>query len=165
MTNHFAQRTRYRVLLILFVWSVGCLVGLFIANRAAATSPYLFPVPHRSSITISFLLSSLPIVLSHFIYSLCHFHLLLPLVFLKGLSFMYCYAYIHIIFGNAAWLVRYIVLFSDLVFVCLLLWFWLRCASCANSIRYNFRVCLIAGALIVLVDHYCVLPLGELILN
>lgn len=87
--------------------------------------------------------------------------LVLPILFLKAVSYSFCCAAIGQAFGDAAWLVRLLLLFSDNACTALLFLFSVRHGSGSNRYIFKREVLLFSVVLILTgtVDYLWVSPL------
>lgn len=84
---------------------------------------------------------------------------ILPLVFIKAFSFSLCACAVTFAFGDAGWLVRWLLIFSDSFLIVLLLWFWLKNISEEKrTIKTDLLLCIIASGLIGCADLCFVSP-------
>ncbi len=106
--------------------------GLLLSFLAAsAVGEALLPAMRMvqfSHVSIIGLLSALiiPVFISAFAVYSNESWIIPILAFLKSFTFGYCAFAITAAFGSAGWLVRYLILFSDIHLICILWWFWLR---------------------------------------
>lgn len=109
-------------------WLSGFLCGILVYLYAGRTLVSMMRSTLRVSVSIVGMLcvTTLPFLLSAFAVFLSKPALLLPICF--GKAFLLAFVSIGMLqaFGSAGWLLRWILLFSDFVYVPLLYCFWLR---------------------------------------
>ena len=118
---------KYAIIFLSFSWGFGLASGLLYSFCLYERYDPL--VISASSVDVSIadimFISVIPLVLS----VLCvHFSLpvlLTPLAFLKAFCFSASSFRLLWTFGNAGWLLRFLLMFSDCALVVALLWFWL----------------------------------------
>ena len=154
-------KLRPNVFLTLIVWTIGCVLGSYLSNRFASASWMPSATLCRSSIVESILVLNTPFILLYILSRICNYFLLLPIVFLKSFSFVLSASWITFAFGDAAWLVRGVVLFPDFFCTCLFLWFCLRRAVNAQTNHTDFVFCLAISIAVGCFDYCYVLPITE----
>ncbi len=152
---------RYRVAILAFFWIVGLLCGVSFASVA---KDFDFPQMRSlaySRVSIAGLAAVLvfPLTISAVAVYLNVPVFLFPICFLKAFSFGYCLYSISVAFGDAGWLVRVLLLFSDSCMMVPLLWFWCRHQGRKRkSIKRDLTVCTSFAALIGVTDYYLISP-------
>ena len=148
-------------------WLAGLLFGAAMFLSAGNhILPWMRGVPY-GSVSISGLLcvTALPFLFSAFAVYISEPRLLLLVSFGKAFLFSYVSLGILSCFGSAGWLIRWLLMFSDLMFLPALYWFWQRHIS--GSFRFSgtesllmLSFCMLVGS----IDYCCVSPLlAELI--
>ena len=160
--NFLPKFRKCYIILLAFIWVIGlhCGVSLFHFIQA---SP--FPLMHGvnvSSVSIVSLLSVslLPFLFSFFSVYIRSFPFLVLLCYIKGCLFAFVSMGIWISFDSAGWLIRLLVMFSDLYCLIPLWWFWIRCTEEDTFFNW-FSVSSVVTAVICIVclDFYCISPL------
>ena len=155
------SRKKLAVLLALS-WCVGILLGMYFACSADAVSISQMRTVSNPGVSIVALLSVLllPYLFTAFAVYLSQLWLLVPLAFLKAISFSYVGTFLFRASGAGGWLLRDLYLFSDCFSALILCWLWIRCCRCSS--RGAYLACLAAGSMLVLValfDHHYISPL------
>ena len=135
------QAGRFRVLLLAAAWFLGLLAGAYLFSSADQSSASLMraAVSGRVSIVGSLVVTLLPFLFSAFAVYVSRPALLLPIAFGKGVSVSLVSLGIGAALGGAAWLIRGLVMFSDLAVTPLLVFYWLRHIS---GRRFSIGPCL-----------------------
>ena len=142
-----------------FFWFFGLVAGVLTALSASDLLSASMRTAVFSRVSILGLASAvfLPFLFSAFaVYIQCPF-LLLPIAFAKAFLFSYLGLGVIEAFGSAGWLIRVLLMFSDIVLLPVLFWFWIRYIS--GDSRYGSRataVCISVAALVGSID-YCVI--------
>jgi hypothetical protein len=144
------------------VWIFGLLAGLCSISVSPASVFYVMYSPLNNALTLTGLLltQTFPLIISCIIYRSEKLFLILPVVFLKAFSFLYCTLGVVIAYADAGWMMRYLILFSDSCVVVLLLWFWIRNFTGREVCFFrDFLICLSTVIVICLVDYFVIYPL------
>ena len=155
-----------RPFIVALTWISGLLTGVLLIHKTSVAS--LMCSVHFTRISIVGFCGSLvlPFLLSYILFSYFHFYYILPLVFLKAFSFMYCYSNIMISFGNAGWLVVGILLLSDCYLVVSLLHLWLNAAFGQLCSHWGFAASYILPSLVVgCFDYFIVSTYVSILFN
>ena len=142
-------------------FTAGLLSG---ASVFYVAGPPLLPLMRgilKDSMSIIGLLSVtfLPFLVSAFAVYICEPWLLYCVCFTKGLVFSFCSAAIMMAFGSAGWLFRWLLMFSELISLPFLYWFWQRHISSERGFSIaEFLSILCWLTLIGSVDYCCVTP-------
>lgn len=91
----------------------------------------------------------LPFLLSAFAVIIDHPGLLIPLAFCKAFLFAACAASVDHSFGDSGWLIRALLMFSDLCSLPVLFWLWTSCFTRGKD--HYFRIITISFVLIILI--------------
>lgn len=151
---------------IIISWTIGFYIGLHIFSQSfdeLVWKPALQkPIPLAVRI---FLLSFVPIVLTAAYRKQKKTPAIILICFFRSILFGISLSLVSEQFRSGIWLAMSLLLFSDIVSVCLLLWFCLRqgrMTDCAVR-RYLYIIC---GALVVvsLVDAFVIAPFLQRIL-
>lgn len=146
--------------LLAAAWFFGLLIGIF---SAASASETLLPIMRgvvSCPVSIPGLLFAvyMPFLLSAFAAYFCP-----PLIYAysvcKAFSFGYCAYGIILTFGNAAWLICFLFLFSDFCLLPVLYLFWLRHISDGRSqLLFEFLICLLIASVVACIDISWISP-------
>ena len=146
---------------IILSWCFGLYLGLHII-------PLTFPQPNLTLHDgfsghlhlLSLLLTTfIPFTLTHICIQ-CKKKGILPILcFLKATFFGFSLFIMRICFSSGAWLAAILFLFTDLVNICLLLWFWLRQGK-SNTITVRKDTIIFSTILIFacFFDHFAISP-------
>lgn len=141
---------RFGKLLLMFSFSAGLLVGLLFYS-AGNTTPSLMQGICTHSLSIVLLL---PILLLPFLFSVIAVCLSQPWILLFicfGKSFLFSFISLHILntFGTAGWIIRLLIVFSELFVLPIHFWFWNRHISgtCRCDIAEVF--CVFSGIVLI----------------
>jgi len=117
--------------LLIFLWLAGLGSGLFFSFLAGSVFDSISDIILDSSMAFPAFVSSqlLPLLLSTVLLYASKPVFLFPLVFLKGFSFSFVSFLILSTLGASGWLVRVLLMFSDLLLIPVLWWFWLNSFS------------------------------------
>ena len=150
-----------RTILLLFVWLVGLCVGYllcdpscFLLMRSAVVQPV--------SIVGLFICIFLPLILSYYSILFEKPVCILIVCFIKSVAFAFPCALIACAFDTSSWLIRFLFLFSDNLFLLFLTMFWLKSTyDVKASHQRSFQFCALFGVLIGATDYLFVSPLLE----
>lgn len=119
------------IILLSLLWSFGMLLGRYLASTVAERSSTLVllacikrnsPIGLLAVIIVPFFISA---VICKYFNALWIY----PVAFIKAIGFGFCGYAVCLSFGDAGWLIRQLLMFTDCVSVLLLLWFWVRCIT------------------------------------
>ena len=118
-------------LFLAFSWIAGLLCGAFLFLSVEDSSfLWMRRLPERSvSIVSSLCVTLFPILISVFAVSLRAIFFLYPLCFLKALQFSFVSCGIVCAFGDAGWLIRWLMLCSEILLLPVLYGYWLQCTA------------------------------------
>lgn len=152
---------RTRRLILAFAWILGLLLGSVISLAADnILSPTMLAAVH-SNMSISGLLTVLllPLLFSAFAVYISKPILLIPIVFLKAFLFSYSAAGFLIACDSAAWLLCFLMMFSDTLMLPFLWWFWIRTLTLESSTAIRSAVfCSLCAFVIGFCDYAFVSP-------
>ena len=154
------SRSLYRALLAA-CFSGGLLAGLYLYSHITYTSSLMCMLPtERVSIVGLLTVLFLPLLISSLAALFSIKSIILLVAFFKGLTFCCCSAHIIAAFGDAGWLLRWLLMFSDSLMLIPLVWFWNRniFGSC-KSFWFDITVCSIIGVAVGIVDLVFISPL------
>lgn len=92
--------------------------------------------------------------------------LILLIGFLKAITFSFCSCGILYAYGDAGWLLRFLLLFSDSTMLFLLCWYWLRHLE-GNRLRLaqDTVLCIFGAILIGIIDYMYISPFTAMLLK
>ena len=148
------------IVILAFFLFTGLLMG---SRLSEALDPSILPMMRASamqSVSIVSMLSVLllPFLLSAFFHSTCTAWLIIPICFLKGLCFGFCQTLICSSFAGAGWLVYFLLMFSDILTLPVLIFFWISCLDRAGHTLKRLLFCVAAVLFIVTVDCQFITP-------
>lgn len=148
------------VFLALF-WCVGLLIGVRVGTQAGDTLFSLMRTAAGSRVSIVGLLvvTVLPFLFSAAAVFFSKPWLMLPVLFFKGLSFGACAYGVCGAFGDAGWLIRLLLLFSDGFMIPVLFWFCLRHMGGQRwAVKKDLAVCATAALIVGSLDYCFISP-------
>ena len=105
------QNKRFVAFCIAFL--LGLLAGvLFITQYPFYSLMRLLSYP-QMSIVVGFVVSAIPFLVCYIVNRCSAHFLIIPLAFFKAFSFMYCFGGLSLVYADAGWLVRFLILFTD----------------------------------------------------
>ena len=155
-------------LVFAFFWILGIVLGFCYASAATdfTSSLMLSVVDGRLSIIGLLLVLIFPLFISFVIFRFSKPLLLLPILFFKAFSFGCCIFSIAFTFGDAGWLVRWILAFSDSCAVVVLVWFCLKnAAGNKETLKTDFMISLLSSAAIGCIDYLCISPFALMLFD
>lgn len=154
-----------RRFVVVLTWAVGLILGIVFAystDTLVSLMPGILDIP--VSIVGLAAVNWLPFLFTAAAVFVSRPGLVLVPVFCKAFSFGACAATFDIAFYSASWLMRLIVLFSDLLSLPLLFWLWLSCVSGERRTTLRrFGICGILLIIITAADLWFITPLSALI--
>lgn len=158
----FAElRRKTNVLILAACFLAGLILGIRMSHRAEFSFSLMHGALDRA-VSIVHLLSVLllPILFSALAVYFSKPRLLYGIAFLKAFVFAFVSAGVSAGFGNAGWLVRWLLMFSDSLSLPLLWLYWLRHIPGRRVFQAN-DVLAIAGGIVLagLLDQMLVMPL------
>ena len=159
LLSFFQCRTAHAKLAVLW------LLGLLFGSLMALSADILLVPTMRSAVSAGMsifgLLAALlfPLLFTAMAVYISQPKLLLPVVFLKGFFFSFTGVGFLVAFGSSGWLIRCLLMFSDLLVLPLLWWVWLQSFANAQhaTLRHNALAAVIAAA-IGCIDYAWVAP-------
>lgn len=138
-------------------WFLGLLSGAAIFFSAGiAYFSWMRGVLHGSVSIVGLLcVTVLPFLLSAFAVFISEPWLLLPISFGKALLFSFISLCVLESFGSAGWLVRWLLMFSDLLFVPVLYWFWHRHISGEHCFSGSVSLLLLSLCILIGSIDFC----------
>lgn len=148
---------------LLFVFSGASLVfGTLLAAFAdnSSFSWMRLAADSRLSIVCLFAVQLLPFLIAAYAVHISRLWLLYTVCGCKLFIFAYMGAFIFMAFGSAGWLVRWLLLFSDIILVPLLCWFCYRCIlGRDDSHNRDFWLCIGIVAVTGMINLLFISPL------
>ncbi len=143
--------------LLACVWMLGLVAGSAVFLSAGTVSASRMPWAFSSQVSIVGLLcvTGLPFLFSAFAVYVSHPGWMLPVVFLKAVSFASVSLGLLTGFGSAGWLMRLLLMFSDLCSLPLLMIFWIRYLPGERSLRFSGIAVFLFCALAIGSIDYC----------
>ena len=158
---HFFVRPVSSILISSFCWILGLLLGFFFTAHAGDSYLLLMRRAAFSQVSISGLAAAvlLPFLFAAFAASVSAPRLICAVCFGKAFFTASCASGILAAYGDAGWLVRSLLQFSDIVSLPLLCWFSMRhVAANRQGIRRDLMICLIPSVIAVMIDFVVVSP-------
>lgn len=151
-------KKHYSLIVLLFLWLVGLIAGycIFFLYR-----PYL-SVQMRS--VISQPVSIVGLLCTVFFPFLCTYAsisanrpvLIWAVCFFKAVAFSFSFACVSVLFGSAAWIIRFLLMFSDICSLLPLFLIWIR--SSGDAGMYNFGMSAVFALVLAAVDYFFISP-------
>ena len=150
-------------LLLAICWVVGLLLGLYLAIHLPEKSSSLVrALLHSRVSTVGFVANLfLPIILSAIVWKLKIPAFYLLIAFCKAIGYSFCFSAITLLFHEAGWLLRWLLLFSDTFISAILLWFWFSHVNVNTGVRKDLCICCVLAIFICLADICFVTPLFQ----
>ena len=165
-TQHWYRKAS--IPLLAFLWCAGLLLGVLSSLNAGDQTLSLMRTLPQGGVSIVSLLGSqlIPFLISAYAVNI-HLHwLLFPVAFLKAFTFSRCAALITIAFHSAGWLLRLLLMFSDLILCPVLLLFWIRFIRGDRRLKRNEAIAFGAAVVIcVYLDQTFVSPFLQAVLK
>lgn len=144
-------------------WIAGLLLGMAAAYGAGDVFSSLMRGWQNASVSIVGLsVTSLPFLFTAIAVFLPAPLLLVPAVLFRAFLYGYCALGITLAYGDAAWLVRLLLMLSDTCSTALLMWLWLRCGDPKVGLRVEFLGCTLAALGLKLLDFCAITPFTAL---
>lgn len=166
--HHFFLRLHKEHHLLSLCWLLGVLLGFFAALHAGECLSALMCCADMGTVSIVNLLFSclFPFLIAALAAYLSEPWLLLIVCLLKAFSFSFCAFGISLAYGSAGWLVRILLLFSDLI---LLPFFYFYCfvllkKGFAES-KFVTVIMLIISLIVWFVNCYIIVPFCGVVLS
>lgn len=157
--NRFWLKKRTTFLIVF--WTAGCISGILFALCADFEGSVLFSDAVRQSVTLRriLLVEMLPFIVCALAISSSE-HWIIPFLGgMKGFAFCFNACAISTVFGESGWLIRSLLLFSDMLTVPLFYWFCLRYyVGDGSSLRREWPFWLIILIAIGCMDFLFVAP-------
>lgn len=151
--------------IVSILWIIGLFFGSYTAAGADSTLFSLMRGWDGPFVSIvGLLITFLPFLFTAVAVYLSAPTLLLATVLVKAFLYGYCLAGMVLAYGDAAWLIQFLFLFSDSCCVGLLMWLWLRCGSSGTAFFTEFLVCFIGALGLIILDFCAVSPFAAYLL-
>jgi len=148
------------ILILAFSLFAGLVFGsrLYVDSEASVASLMRVSGIQNVSIVSHLSVLLLPFIFSAFISSTRAVWMILPVSFLKGLSFGFSQAAICSSFAGAGWLIYFFLMFSNIMTLPVLVFFWIRTLNGNAHTMSPLFYCVLAVLLIIAVDHHFMNP-------
>lgn len=138
------------------IWLAFILAGGIVASLHLECLPGLFHSVHVGYWYLSaFFPTILPFLFSAFAAYFSKPKLMLPVCFWKAFCFGFCGFGISLVYGQCSWLMRLLLMFSDLCSLPILLFYWLRYAFGKRCPDWCVNVSALSLLLIITTVDYC----------
>jgi hypothetical protein len=156
---HKSASTPAALIGLIFVWSAGAALGIWIANGNVSTLAAALRLS-GDSVRFPFALSvSLPLLSVYLVTRSRLPGLIFPILFLKSMADSVLLMGICVAYGSAAWLAAALLLFTDKLATVLLIYFAGKCLTeGAQPQGARFVSLLIAVAAIAAIDFFYISP-------
>jgi len=151
----------WRQIVCFFAWTAGLFLGVFLANHVHDNYFLLMRMAAKSRVSIVGLLTSavLPFLFVFYFAYIRRFWPIIAVCFLKGFLFCAGAAAVSVAFGSAGWLVRLLLLFTDICLLPIFSWLVLRhCGASARPLQKDAVICSAMVLLICSLDYCVVSP-------
>ena len=152
---------RHSTVLLAAVWCLGLLAGIFLVSRASESVIALMRLAGKSRVSIVGLLlgNLLPFLLSFAAISSSMPRLVYAVCFFRSALYGFCAFGVGLGYGSAGWLVQALLLFSDVLTMPALFWFWIRhIGGRRRSRNRDFLLCVIYAVAVWAADFCLVAP-------
>ena len=142
-------------------WISGLLLGTAYGYRADQSSLLLMRVAtsSRTSIVGLLLILYFPLLFSAFAVYMNRPHWLVAVSFSKAFLFASCGSSLSVAFNSAAWLIRFLLQFSDICTLPFFYWFCMRnIAGHNDKTRLDLMICCVAIAIWGILDYSVISP-------
>ena len=157
-----------RTVKLIFAWLAGLLIGAILASKCEASFISLMHGPFVGSISIFCAAagSFLPLL---FLYLSVYLYMplfIFPIIFFYALSFSFSAVGIVLAYGNAAWLIIWLLLFSSLLSAPCVIYFGLKSLHKSREVlKRDMIACLIYVSIVIAIDYIVVSPFSMQLLN
>lgn len=166
MQNNIALQKILRFLiqpvcLFCIIWLCGLAGGVFIATGLDHTHFLLMRPSNLYGLSIFRQLAAvyLPFLFAAYAVSIDNPKLLLVLCFVKAFAFSFCGCLVFNAYGTAGWLVRLLLLFTDVFTIPVLIWYCLRhIDSQIYSAKRDLIICILLITIVVCFDYFVISP-------
>lgn len=142
---------------------IGLSAGIYTASTLSlSTLSFIRLILYdRTSIAVLIVTRFLPFLAAFIVCLLSRPIFVIPITFIKAFSFAFSAFGIVLAFGNAGWMMRWLLMFSDSFSVLLLAWFSIRNLSDnQKSLIKDFAACFLATMFFCVFEYFAILPLS-----
>lgn len=162
ITHQIFSSSQIKAAILLTSWCSFLLFGIYTASQVSVLHSSLMHVLLHSHMSI---VSLACVVLLPFFYSIVafrlnQFYLVIPVVCIKAFTFGYSCSLISVLFGNAGWLMRWLLVYTDSILVIPLLCYWLR--NTIHSIKTAYQGIggyLFLTSMLLFVEYFYIEPI------
>ncbi len=161
LRNSTQSQRKCRILILALIWCVGLISGVGSFYFTGDSFPSLMRMAAASHVSIVNLVipSMLPFLFSAFALYLQCPQLLAVLCFLKAWLFGFVSFGCISAFGTAGWLLWLMALFSDIVCMVPLWWFWISHVECEGFVRFGqLATCILIVLCVISLDQGFISP-------
>ena len=166
--RYFSLSRKVSATILAFTLFIGYFLGSCLAALTVSSFHSLMRSALTGSVSIVSLLSVtlLPFLFSAFAVYIRQYWLFLPIALFRCISFSFLGSVILYAFGSSGWLICLLFLFSDILSLPLLCWFWLRHISEGDRhLLRNLSAVFIVLSGIAILDHQLVSPFLVMLLS
>ena len=155
-----AWRCKKRLFAVACAWFTGLVFGALVSMSASGMTVSAIRTASLSPVSVFGLLSAilLPLLSSAFAVYFSAPNLLFPLAFLKAFLVAWLGWGVLVSFGSAGWLIRMLLMFSEILSLPLLWWYWQRILSGNPGRGFCTLICTGFALGIGLLDYFVVSP-------
>lgn len=156
------NRNILHTIFILICWCSSLFLGMYLALQVKVYNLLMMRtfLESRMSIVSLACVVILPLLISMIAFRLDRFTLLLTVVCIKACAFGFSCSVVYAFFGDAGWLVRWLLIFTDSILVISQLYYWLRNAlTPSRSVYQGVPAYLLLSALLISLEHCFISPL------
>lgn len=149
-------------------WMFGLSAGVYTASTLPLSILSLVRtiLYDRTSVILLILIRCFPLFAAFIVCLLYRPVLVIPIAFIKAFSFAFSAYGIVLAFGNAGWLIRWLLMFSDSISILFFVWFSIRnISNNQKSLIKDFVVCFLATTFFCISDYFAILPLSMSFFN
>lgn len=156
--NLSAWRCKKQIFLLACAYLIGLISGVLFSMSASGALYSTMRTAVSGRVSVFGLLSAilLPLLFSALAVYISKAWLLIPIAFCKAFLFAFLGIGIMASYGSAGWLIRILLMFSDILTMPLLWWYWLKALSGAHT-RVWHAAAAAAPALLIGSIDYCVI--------
>ena len=153
-------RVRHPACLLFFFGSCGLVIGSLLAANADASCFSLMRRIQFETVSIVPSLASqlLPFLIAAYAASISQYRLIYVVSCCKLFSFAYIGSLVWMSFGTAGWLVRFLLLFQDIILIPLYCWFCFRRTMDQGDEKADLWICIFACVLTALIHCLFISP-------
>lgn len=143
-------------------WLFGLLTGIYISWCQDSLSISLMHGVLSAPVSIMSLALSVYLPFLFTVLSLCthRYYLFQFTCFIKAVAYGFCTMSMIRLFRFSAWIPCILLLFTDVLYLIYLFWFWLRHnGRAAEHVRLDCLLGIIVGALLIAVDYFVFVPI------